>query len=289
MTQAKIFLTGATGNVGTELVKQLAATGVPFKALVRDGAEDTMLSRLPQATLITGDLADEAFLVRALEGVDKAFLLTNSSERAEQLQLNFVQAAHKAGVRQLVKLSQFAASEQSPVRFLRYHARVEQRIKELGFDYTFLRPNLFMQGLIAFRDYITGEGKFYAAAGDAAISAVDVRDIAAVAARTLTEAGHEHKIYNITGAAAITHTQMAAVLSEVLGRKIEFINVNPEQMQGALTAAGFPEWQVEGLIEDYAHYARGEASVVDGAVRKITGRAPRSFRQFVADHKALFQ
>lgn len=288
MTQTTIFLTGATGNVGTELVKQLAAIGVPFKALVRNDAGSTLLNQLPQATLITGDLADEALLVRAMEGVDKAFLLTNSSEQAEQLQLNFVQAAHRAGVRQLVKLSQFAASEQSPVRFLRYHARVEHRIKELGFDYTILRPNLFMQGVIAFRDYIAGEGKFYAAAGNAAISAVDVRDIAAVAARTLTEAGHENKIYNITGGAAITHAQMAAVLSDALGRKIEFINVSPEQMQGALVAAGFPEWQVEGLIEDYAHYVRGEAAVVDDTVRKITGKAPRSFRQFVQDHKDLF-
>ena len=288
MTQTKILISGATGNVGTQLVKRLAALNMPFKALVRNGDTSDLLKSLPQAAIVTGDLADVPALIHAMEGIEKAFLLTNSSGQAEQLQLNFVHAAHKAGVKHLIKLSQFAADENSPVRFLRYHATVENKIKELGVNYTFLRPNLYMQGIIAFKDYIKKDGKFYASVGNAAISVVDIRDIAAVAVKALTETGYENKIYNITGKEAITHYQMADTFSRVLGRKIVFIDVAPEQMEGALKAAGFPEWQIGGLIEDYAHYARGEAAAVYNTVSDVTNNVAAGFDQFVNDYKDVF-
>jgi uncharacterized protein YbjT (DUF2867 family) len=287
MTQTTILLTGATGNVGSQLAKKLDALKVPFRALVRSRDND-VLKDLSHAEIVTGDLADEASLVTALQGIEKAFLLTNSSEQAEQLQLNFVNAAYRAGIKHIVKLSQFAAKEQSPVRFLHYHAVVENTIKELGLQYTFLRPNLYMQGFLAFKDHIKNDGKFYASVGQAPISAVDIRDIASVAAHALTEAGHENKIYNITGAEAITHYQMAAAFSIVLQKNVTFIDVMPEQMEGAVRAAGFPEWQAGGLIEDYAHYARGEAAAVYSTVKEITGVPAILFEQFVRDYKGLF-
>ncbi|OQP62025.1 NAD(P)-dependent oxidoreductase [Niastella vici] len=288
MTQTTILLTGATGNVGSHLAKKLNALKVPFRALVRSKDNNDLLNSLPYATIVTGDLADENSVVMALQGIEKAFLLTHSSEQSEQLQLNFVNAAHRAGVKHIVKLSQLASEEQSPVRFLRYHAIVENRIKELGLTYTFLRPNLYMQGFLAFKEHIKHDGKFYAAVGQAPISAVDIRDIAAVAAHALTEAGHENKLYNITGGESITHYQMAAVFSTVLEKEVTFIDVTPEQMEGAVRAAGFPEWQVGGLIEDYAHYARGEAAAVYTTVKDITGTPAISFEQFARDYKDLF-
>jgi uncharacterized protein YbjT (DUF2867 family) len=109
-----------------------------------------------------------------------------------------------AGVRHVVKLSQFAADEASPVRFLRYHAAVERGIRELGIGFTFLRPNLYFPGLLAFQPMIAKDGHFVAPIGDARVSAVDVRDIAAIAAVALTEEGHEGKTYTITGPAAVT-------------------------------------------------------------------------------------
>ena len=145
---------------------------------------------------VAGDFNDEGSVASALKDVERAFLLTNSSEQAETQQARFVDAARRAGVN---KLSQWAADSNSPVRFLRYHAAVEQRIKDSGIAYTFLRPKLFMQGFLAFREPIARQGQFFAAIGEARISGVDVRDIAAVAAAALTEDGHEGKIYNLTG------------------------------------------------------------------------------------------
>jgi uncharacterized protein YbjT (DUF2867 family) len=287
MKQANILLTGATGTVGTQLAIKLNTLQIPFRALVRN-KENELLKSLQYAEVVTGDLSNEHSVSMALQGIEKVFLLTNSSEQAEQLQLNFVNTAHKAGVQHIVKLSQLAAKEQSPVRFLHYHAKVENRIKEMNFTYTFLRPNLYMQGLLALKDYIKNDGKFYAAVGDAGVSLVDVRDIAAVAASTLTEAGHENRIYNITGKESLTHYQLAGIFSTVLGKQVTFIDVSPEQMEAALQSAGFSECQLGGLIEDYAHYARGEAAQVYNTVKEVTGIPAISFEQFVSDHKALF-
>jgi uncharacterized protein YbjT (DUF2867 family) len=220
--------------------------------------------------------------------VERAFLLTNSSEHAEDQQAAFVDAAGRAGVKHIVKLSQWAADAKSPVRFLRHHAAVEQKIRDSGLAYTFLSPNLFMQGLLAFRDAIVNQGKFFAAIGDARISAVDVGDIAAVAAAALIERGHVGKTYNITGPEALTHQEMAEKLSKALDRQIQFVDVPPDAMRGALVAAGLPDWQADGLIEDYAHYARGEAGEVTTGVLDATGKAPRSFDDFARDYASAF-
>lgn len=287
MTQPTILLTGATGTVGTQLAIKLNELHIPFRALVRNNGNG-LLKDLPMAQIVTGDLANAEDLNDVFDGIEKAFLLTDSSAQAEQLQLNFVNTAYSAGVKHIVKLSQLAADEQSPVRFLRYHAKVENRIKELGITYTFLRPNLYMQGFIALKDYIKNDGKFYAAVGNAGISVVDVRDIAAVAAVALTETGHENKTYNITGEETLTHYQLAELFSTVLNKKVTFIDVSPDQMKGALQAAGFPQWQLEGLIEDYAHYARGEAAAIYTTVKTVTGTPAIKFSQFVIDHKKLF-
>lgn len=197
-------------------------------------------------------------------------------------------AAKQSGVAHIVKLSQFAANSNSPVRFLRYHAAVEATIQVSGIAYTFLRPNLFMQGLLNFQSTITTQSSFYAAAGDAKVSAIDVRDIADVAAAALTGTGYEGKIYDLTGPQALTHTEMAQHLSDATGRQITFVDIPPDTMRDALLGVGFPGWQAEGLIEDYAHYRRGEAATLSSSVQDVTGKPPRSFATFARDYAPIF-
>ena len=279
-----ILVTGATGSNGSELTKLLASRSVPVRAMARsrDGAK--AIAALAGVEVVIGDFDDPASVERALRGVEKAFLLTNSSERAEAWQRAFVDTARRTGLKHIVKLSQFAADEASPVRFLRYHAAVERAIVESGIAYTFLRPNLFMQGLLAFRGAIASQGKFFAAAGDAKVSVVDVRDNAAAAAAALTGLGHEGRTYDLTGPEALTHAQMAATLSGALGRPVAFADVPPEAMRDALLDAGMPLWQADGLVEDYARYRRGEASAVAPGVRDATGEPPRAFSAFARDY-----
>ncbi|MBV7532345.1 SDR family oxidoreductase [Chitinophaga sp. sic0106] len=288
-TTPTILLTGATGKVGTYLTRQLAQQGIPFRAMVRNREDVPKLSSLPGAEVVLGDFDHPDSLRQAVAGIESAFLLTNSTAKAAQQQITFTDIAAGAGVKQLVKLSQYKADAASPVRFLRYHAAVEAHIKASGMAYTFLRPNLFMQGFLLFKDNIIHQGKFFAPAGSAKVSVVDARDIAAVAAQVLVTQHWNNRVLDITGPEALSHEEIAAILSAITGRHIRYIDVTPEDMLQAVLSLGFPVWQAEGLIEDYAHYARGEAAAVSSTVQLVTGKPARSFAAFIADHAAYFK
>ena len=281
-----VLVTGATGNTGRALVDALTRRGAPVRAMVRSGADR---GKLPAGVpAVVADFDDPESIAAALTGAERAYLVTPSSEQAEDQQRRFADQAAKAGLGHLVVLSQLGAEEGSPVRFLRYHAAVEQHVRDFGIPYTFLRPNLFFQGLLTVAGSIAAEGRLYAPIGDAKVSAVDVRDIAAVAAVALTEPGHEGATYTLTGPASITHAQMAAALTAALGRDVTFTDVPPEAFADSLRGI-LPPWQVEGLLEDYAHYRRGEAASVSSAVAEITGRPPRDIQQFARDYAPAFK
>jgi uncharacterized protein YbjT (DUF2867 family) len=185
-----------------------------------------------------------------------------------------------------VLLSQYAANPDSPVRFLRWHAKVEAHVQQLGIRHTILRPNLYLQALVGFAATIA-EGWFGAPIGDAAVSAIDTRDIAAAAAAALTEAEPTGRIYTLTGPRAVTHAEIAQALSEATGRAISFRDVPVDEFTAALTGV-LPPWQVEGLVEDYAHYARGEAAEVSTSVEDLTGRPAHTLTEFATDYARAF-
>jgi uncharacterized protein YbjT (DUF2867 family) len=282
-----ILVTGADGINGAELVKQLSSAAGTVRAMVRR-REDAGRRPMPGVKYITADFDDPVSIRRALEGVDRAFLVTNSSERVEEQQLDFVRIARAAGLQHIVYLSQLHAAVDSPVRFLRYHAAVENAIAASGICFTHLRPNLYMQSLLGFRPSISSTGKFFAPMSDAAVSLVDVRDIAAVAVKALLDAAHHGKIYDITGPQALTHAEVAAQLTQALAKKISFVDIPKAAMRDAALELGLPVWHVDGLLEDYAHYRRGEAASVSSAIRDVTGLPARAFADFARDYARAF-
>jgi uncharacterized protein YbjT (DUF2867 family) len=282
-----ILIAGATGTVGSEVVKRLSAQGVQVRALTRNPRK-AEANPLPHVRFVQGDFDDPESIRRVCSGVDRAFLLTNSTERAEQQQIAFTRVAQQSGVRHIVKLSQLHADANSPGRFLRYHAAVEAALRASGLTFTFLRPNLYMQGLLNFRQSIQQKSAFFAAVGDARISAVDVRDLADVAVAALTGSRHDNKVYSLTGPGALTFAEMAHQLSKAVGRTITFVDVPPKSMRVALVDLGFPAWQADGLLEEFAMYRRGEAAGVEPGVREALDRSPRSFDEFARDYAPLF-
>src|SRR5919107_230734 len=282
-----ILVSGATGNNGIEILKRLATGDVQVRAMVRNLDRASGIA-LPHVEVVEGDFDLPETLLAALAGVERVFLLTNSSERAQAQQIAFIDAARQSGVAHVVKLSQFDADVNVPGRFQRYHAVVEAALQASGLAYTLLLPNLYMQGLLNFRSTIATQNAFYAAAGDAKVSVVDVRDIAEVAVAALTQPGHEGKSYELTGPQALTHAEMAETLSKALGRQVAFIDIPSEAIRDAFLGFGVPEWQADGLVEDYEHYRRGEAEVVTSGVQDATGKAPRSFEEFARDYAPMF-
>ena len=271
-----ILVTGVTGGTGGATATSLAAGGTRFRAMTRrDGVEMSA-----GAEPVVADFDDADSLRRALDGVRAVFLVTPSTEHAESQQIRFLDIAEAAGVEHVVLLSQLASRSDSPVRFLRYHAAVEERLRASTLGVTILRPNLFMQGLLVFRSQILSSGVISAPIGDAPVSIIDVDDIGEVAANTLLSP-QPHGTLTLTGPEALTHADMAHALGRASRRPIRFISAESEDVAAALTGL-MPPWQIEGLVEDYAHYDRGEAGVVTGDVEEMLGRAPSRFEDFAA-------
>ncbi|WP_231645006.1 SDR family oxidoreductase [Sciscionella sediminilitoris] len=281
MTDRTVLVTGATGTVGSALVPALRARGVTVRAMTRDADRG-----IPGVRNVIADLRDPESVAAALDGVDAVFLNSPSAPDAAALQMRFADLAQQAGVGRLVLLSQYAARADSPVRFLRWHAEVEAHLAGIGLDHTVLRPNLYLQALLGFAGTIAA-GWFAAPIGKAAVSAIDTRDIAESAAAVLTTPGHSGHTYTLTGPSAVTHDQIAAALSAETGRDITFHDAPAEQFAAAL-AGVLPAWQIEGLVEDYAHYARGEAGEVDTAVPELTGHPARDVTEFARDYANAF-
>ncbi|WP_193103281.1 SDR family oxidoreductase [Brachybacterium sp. FME24] len=276
-----LLITGATGTVGSALVPALRASEATVRAMSRERRDTS------DASSVLADLRDPASLEAALTGASGVFLNSPSTPEAADLQRRFADIAQAAGVQRLVLLSQYAAEVDSPVRFLRWHAEVEQHVRELDLEVTVLRPNLYLQSLLAFAASAVRTGVLAAPIGDAAVSAIDTRDIAEVAAAVLTERGHAGATYTLTGSRAVTHAEIAAALSKASGRDITFAPVTPRQFAAALEGL-MPTWQLDGLLEDYAHYDRGEASAVHTSVADLLGRPARSIEDFARDHARAF-
>lgn len=280
MNTPTVLVTGATGTIGSALVPALQARGATVRAMTRNPG-----IAFPGAETVVADLSDPASVTAALTGVDAVFLNSPSAADAAALQIQFTDLARDAGVNRLVLLSQYAARTDSPVRFLRWHAEVEAHVQQLGLDHTVLRPNLYLQALLAFATTIA-QGWFAAPIGDAAVSAIDIRDIAESAAAVLTTTGHTGRTYTLTGPRAVTHAEIAAAISAATGRSVVFRDAPADRFSAAL--AGFPPWQRDGLVEDYAHYARGEAAEVYTAVADLTGHPARDITDFARDYAAAF-
>jgi uncharacterized protein YbjT (DUF2867 family) len=280
-----VLVTGATGTIGKDLVGLLAdESGVEVRAMVRR-PEDVLDG--PGVTPVVADFDDAESLARALDGVDALFLNTPSSEQARERQIRCADLAVAAGVRRLVLLSQLAATTESPVRFLRWHAEVERHVRGLPWEVTVLRPNLFLQGMLAMADTVASRGLLGAPIGTARVSMIDTRDIAAVAAVTLTQPGHTGAVYTLTGPESVSHDEVAAAIGAATGREVSFADLGEDTFAGMLTGV-LPDWQRDGLLEDYAHYRRGEAAAVDPAVPTLLGRPARDLAGFAHDFAGAF-
>ena len=282
-----ILITGGTGTSGVPLLQQLSARGVKFRALARTPAKIVSL-RLPEIEIAQGDLADPPSLAAALAGVDRIFLEQRPDPRQVDLQGNLVTAAKAAGVKHIVKFSAMGAATLSPARFLRWHGQTEDQIKASGIPWTFLRPTFFLQNLLGLAS-MAKHGHIYQPAADGRAAFVDVRDIAAVAVKTLTEPGHEGKTYNLTGPEALSYHHVAAALTDVLRKEVQYVDVPPGAAKQGMLETGMPEWLADGINELFAMMAAGKFAIVSTAVADVARRPPTGLTQFVKDYAEAFR
>ena len=283
-----ILVTGATGNTGMEVVRQLRARGAKVRALVRNPDKAPTIAG-GGVEMAPGDLDKPETLGQALKGIEKVFLLSAADERQVELQGNLVHAAKAAGVRHIVKMSALGAALNSPVSFGRWHAQTEAQIEKSGMAFTHLRPHFFMQNTLMFAASIAKDGAFHAPMKEAKISLVDTRDIAAVAAVALTTAGHEGKAYEITGPEALSFSDLASKIGAAAGKSVKYVNVSPDAAHQDMRAMGMHDWMADALVALYVVFAAGQASGVSEIVQRVTGQPGRTFDQFAKEHAHIFK
>ncbi len=286
-----ILVTGATGRIGRELVGELAAGRAKFRALVRSSGKAETI-RIAGGEAVVGDYAEPTVRQAALEGVDTLFLLTPASRDKVAAETALAETAARSGVSRIVKISADGADSAAPPIFARLHRDVERRIEDLGTAWTFLRPSFFMQNYFTYAESIRSHGAIFASAGSGRHADIDVRDIAAVAARVLTEDGHDGRAYALTGPEAQSLGEAARKISTISGRDVRFVDVPPEDARKAMVATGMTEWLADSLLDLFAWYQRGEGttngSAVTGDVEEILGRPPRSFESFIRENVQTF-
>lgn len=276
-----ILVTGATGNVGSEIARQLIARDVAFRIYVRDADKAAAMIGPDGYQTALGDFSDEAAFASALDGVDAVYMVTNQSDAFKADLQRMVQQVQQAGVGRFVMLSA-EGDPDSDIFFVRRTGELEAIVRGTDLDWTFLRPDWFMQnfagfvaaGMVAFPD---GPGK---------TSFVDVRDIAEVAIKALTEAGHSGRTYRLTGPDAMTFAGAAARISAELGREVPFVAITPEQMRDGLIAQGAEAWYADMNAEMTFAVRMGMSFSPSNDVEFLLGRKPRTLEAYVSDHKA---
>ncbi|MFE1961250.1 SDR family oxidoreductase [Streptomyces sp. NPDC059479] len=288
-----ILLTGVTGTVGRLVAERLRASGTateePVRLLSRDPRRIAALAG-PGTEVVGGDFADPGSLAMALKGV-RAALLVTADPLTPAHDEHFVAAARSAGVRHLVKLSAQAVAEPDATDLItRWQRNSEEVIRASGLGWTFLRPRSFMSNTLGWARSVRDEGVVRGMDGTSPNATVDPRDIADAAVLSLasTGTGHVGRAYALTGPAAISPVQQVAVLSEVLGRPLRFLEVTRDQAYEALRAR-YPVPVADALMESAVRQRSGAKARVEPTVETLLGRPPGTYRSWAADHLQAFR
>ena len=274
-----ILVIGGRSKIGAALIGELLGRGQQVRALVRAGEPTGSVPGAAEA--VTGDLADEGSLVTAMAGVEKVFLLSSPHPDAVSWHRHAIDAARRTQVQLLVRSSILGADRESPAEFIGAHTTCDRYLEDSGLPFVIVRPNLFLQNIPESTiPSIDASGTFYADAGEARISMVDTRDVAAVASRALTEPGHVGAHYDVTGPEALSYADVAAKLTSAMGRRISYVAAPDDAVRKALLGAGLTEWFAGALVGLYQDYRRsgtdGYAAQVTETCQRLTGRPARS-------------
>ena len=275
-----ILVTGATGTVGRGVVAALKATGAPFRV----GSRSEAKARTLGVPVVEFDWDRPATVGPAFAGAERLFLLAPVSNRLAEYGATAAAAAKQAGVRRVVWLSAIGAEAERPLMLPGFHREAERAIERTGISWTFLRANSFMQNFVNYYGVDPFKNcPVYLPHGQGGASWIDTRDVGEVAARALTETGHDQKAYTLTGGEAVSTADAIAILGEALGREYQYRDV-PEAAAGeAMRSHGAPEWLIDALAQLNSDIKHGRARAVTPAVREVIGRPPRTFRQYAED------
>jgi (4-alkanoyl-5-oxo-2,5-dihydrofuran-3-yl)methyl phosphate reductase len=281
-----ILVTGATGTIGRELVAELARRGAKVRALSRNPSAAAFPAGVET---VAADLGDPETLALALAGVERVFVLASGPARLAH-ETHLAAAARRAGAARLVKLSALTVEDGTADDVITgWHRAAERAVTGSGLAWTILRPGAFMSNALSWADMIRHQGRVFAPFADVRTAAVDPADVAACAAAVLLEDGHNGQAYSLTGPEPISARDQAAVLGDVLGRDIGITEIPAEAARQRMIQAGMPAEIAGAVLATAAGAGAGPGALVQPAVRQLTGRPPRTFRDWANRRAAAFR
>ena len=281
-----ILVTGVTGTVGKTVLAEVVRSGAKHRAMYRSADEAAKAG--PGTEAVIADFSDRPSLAKALSGVDSLFLVCSPIPQLVELESNVVEASEAAGVRRIVLNSALGAGDY-PKSFPSWHRKVEDKLRGTKMAWCILRPNSFLQNIVAFyAPTIRTQGAFYSSVGDARFSYIDVRDVAAVAAKALA-GGHDGHVYELNGPEALTSAVVAVKIAAAAGVAAKYVNIPVDAQRSAMLGQGMPEWQVTALLDLQAYYTGGQGGEVDGTLAKLLGRPPMTADRFLKEFAGAFR
>jgi uncharacterized protein YbjT (DUF2867 family) len=282
-----ILITGASGSVGKAVLHEASRKESKIRAMFRSKEE---AAKAPSGCeTVLADYADKQSLRNALEGATSVFVVCSPIPQLVELESNVLDVCKESGVEHVVLNSALGAGD-CQKSIPSWHRKVEDKLKTTGMSYTILRPNGFLQNIVAFNaPSIRDQGAFYAAMGDAKVSYLDIGDIAVVAVKALKGGRHSAKTYELLGTEAISNQELAARISRVVGRTVNYVDIPESAQREAMLGLGMPEWQVTALLDLQQYYKQGGCAKTDDLLRSLIERDPVTLDQYLTANAQEFR
>jgi uncharacterized protein YbjT (DUF2867 family) len=291
MVKSKILVTGAAGQSGSLVIRELIKQGIAVKALVRNRNQARSWAGNSQVEIIEGDMLCKDSLHVALEGIERALLISSANAQMVETQCSFIDACKYNGVPHIIKFS----GEESQIgfdpgnfRFTREHEQIEDYLEYSGLQWTHLRPSQFMQVYLREIFTIKAKGILSLPLENIQMSPVDLHDVARIAAALLISGGHQSESLRITGPQALSMADIAAIIARVIDKPVCYIPISIEEHSRALLDAGLPPFFVEAIAVQTAERRRHPQARVDLGTYQMFGVTPTYFEEFALRHAADF-
>ncbi len=282
-----ILVCGATGGIGGEVCRLLKTAKEPFRAMARR-QEQVDQFRQQGMDAVLGDFDRPETLPAAMQGCDTMFLITPPNPDQFTQETGAIDAAKRAGVGRIVKISASDGNVRTPVPWARTHALIDHHLRGAGIGWTLLKPTAFMQNFLWFKKPVA-KGFLPQVTGDGSVSWVDTRDVARVAATVLTQEGHAGATYFLTGPETLDMTEAARRLSHAVGHKVRYLDLPTFVFRTMLRLTGNSAWMARGLVVQFADVVAGHHDIDPTfEIERLTGQPAHSFDDFIRDHRNEF-
>ena len=284
-----ILLTGATGLAGSFIANEFVRQREPVRILVRNSAKAAGLGKIPTVEIVEGDMSKRSSLGSALDGVDRALMISSPLMDMVETQCMFVDACKAAGVRHVIKFSGLDARRDTAFPFGLMHKEIEEYLEQSGLAWTHLRPTGFMQEYLREAPSIVKDGAFYLALGDVKLNPIDLVDVTKVGFLLLRNGGHEGARLPMTGPEALSMAEIADRISRATGRTVRYVAVSAIERRQALIAHGIPPEFADALDKQVEERLKGgNKSRVDLSTHQLFKVKPATFLEFAQRNAAAF-